>query len=148
MTSGRAKSYGTEGAPLIEPDREEVEHVESHGMGKAGTSTLPEASFNMINSIVGAGMIGIPFALSLSGMVTGVILLIVMGFFTDYSIQLLVRLSEITGCKSYPALCTHYGGLKAYYILLFAQFMFPFLGMCAYSIIVGQVYVAPSLPFS
>jgi amino acid permease len=59
-------------------------------------------------------MIGIPFALSLSGMITGIVLLIVMGFFTDYSIRLLVRLSEVTGCKSYPALCTYYGGLKAY----------------------------------
>jgi hypothetical protein len=58
-------------------------------------------------------MIGIPFALSLSGMITGIVLLIVMGFFTDYSIRLLVRLSEVTGCKSYPALCTYYGGLKA-----------------------------------
>ena len=52
--SGKAKSYGTEGAPLLKPDSEEVGHVESHGMGKAGTSTLPEASFNMINSIVRA----------------------------------------------------------------------------------------------
>mmetsp|Transcript_16313 Transcript_16313/g.42342 ORF Transcript_16313/g.42342 Transcript_16313/m.42342 type:complete len:424 (-) Transcript_16313:49-1320(-) len=107
---------------------------------KTGTSSLPEASFNMINSIVGAGMIGIPFALRLSGMIVGVILLVVMGFFTDYSIRLLVSLGERTGCKSYPALVMHYGGVKGYYVLLFAQFMFPFLGMCAYSIIVGQMY--------
>lgn len=85
-------------------------------------------------------MIGIPFAFRLSGMVIGVVMLIVMGFFTDYSIRLLVRLGEVSGCKTYPGLVMHYGGLKGYYILLFAQFMFPFLGMCAYSIIVGQMY--------
>lgn len=33
------------------------------GQQNAGSSTVPEASFNFINSIVGAGLIGIPFAL-------------------------------------------------------------------------------------
>jgi hypothetical protein len=50
-----AKSYGTDGGPLLKPGSAELgetKDAESHGMGKAGTSTMPEASFNMINSIV------------------------------------------------------------------------------------------------
>eukprot|EP00038_Savillea_parva_P003462 m.125993 g.125993 ORF g.125993 m.125993 type:complete len:445 (+) comp11180_c0_seq2:3434-4768(+) len=137
----KRQSYGTDSGPLLSPDSGEL-GGSSHGTVEKGTSSLPEASFNMINSIVGAGMIGIPFALSLAGFVVGIILLVVMGFFTDYSIRLLVRLGEQTDCKSYPALVLHYGGFKAYYTLLFAQFLFPFLGMCAYSIIVGEVYPA------
>eukprot|EP00037_Helgoeca_nana_P020864 m.208680 g.208680 ORF g.208680 m.208680 type:complete len:424 (-) comp25428_c0_seq1:219-1490(-) len=133
------KSYGTdEGKGLLV--KGDALDESSSTDAAAGRSSLPEASFNMINSIVGAGMIGIPFAFREAGMVMGVILLVVMGFFTDYSIRLLVRLGEVSGCKTYPSLVYHYGGRRGYFVLTFAQFMFPFLGMCAYSIIVGQVY--------
>ena len=45
-------------------------------------SDVAGACSNLVNSIVGAGIIGIPFALKESGLVAGVILLILVSYFT------------------------------------------------------------------
>lgn len=45
-------------------------------------SDIAGASSNLVNSIVGAGIIGIPFALRESGLVAGVILLLLVSYFT------------------------------------------------------------------
>ena len=43
---------------------------------KQGGSSVMEASFNFINSIVGAGLIGIPFAFNEAGLGMGLLLLV------------------------------------------------------------------------
>jgi sodium-coupled neutral amino acid transporter 11 len=45
-------------------------------------SGLGGAQSNLVNSIVGAGIIGIPFALKESGLVAGVLLLFLVSYFT------------------------------------------------------------------
>lgn len=54
-------------------------------------SSLPQASFNYINSIVGSGVIGIPYALHRAGFGLGLLLLIIVAVITDYSLILMVR---------------------------------------------------------
>jgi hypothetical protein len=56
-------------------------------------STIAGACSNLVNSIVGAGIIGIPFALQQSGLVSGVILLLLVGYFTDKSLKMMVDLA-------------------------------------------------------
>jgi amino acid permease len=64
--------------------------------GKTETlSSMPQASFNYINSIVGSGVIGIPYALHRAGFGLGLLLLILVAIITDYSLILMV--SEHTG---------------------------------------------------
>lgn len=53
-------------------------------------SSLPQASFNYINSIVGSGVIGIPYALHRAGFGLGLLLLIIVAIITDYSLILMV----------------------------------------------------------
>lgn len=57
-------------------------------------SQIRGACSNMVNSIVGAGIIGIPYALNESGLVAGVLLLILVSFFTDKSLRMLVELAH------------------------------------------------------
>jgi sodium-coupled neutral amino acid transporter 11 len=97
-----------------------------------GNSSVSEASFNFINSIVGAGLIGIPFALKEAGLGMGLILLVLMGWVTDYSITLLVRTGVENKRLAYGELVTHLLGSKGYVCLTFAQFFFPVCGMIAY----------------
>lgn len=85
-------------------------------------------------------MIGIPFAFKEAGLITGIFLMIMMGVLTDYSLRLLIHLSEVSGRSTYQNLVFYYAGRSGFIALSFAQFMFPFFGMCAYSIIVGQMY--------
>lgn len=48
---------------------------------------------NLVNSIVGAGIIAIPFALRESGLIPGVVLLIIVAYLTDKSLRMLVELA-------------------------------------------------------
>ncbi|XP_016120602.1 putative sodium-coupled neutral amino acid transporter 11, partial [Sinocyclocheilus grahami] len=51
-------------------------------MGKSGTSSISSASFNFINSIIGSGIIGLPYSLSQAGLPMGLLLLILVAFIT------------------------------------------------------------------
>lgn len=67
------------------------------GIGGDGTlgealSSLPQASFNYINSIVGSGVIGIPYAFHRAGFGLGLLLLILVAYITDYSLILMVSI--------------------------------------------------------
>lgn len=57
---------------------------------------MPQASFNYINSIVGSGVIGIPYALHRAGFGLGLFLLVVVAIITDYSLILMVSLNNYT----------------------------------------------------
>lgn len=58
---------------------------------KAG---MPFAVANFLNSIVGAGIIGMPYALYHCGMVTGLILLMYVGYLTDQSVRMIVEMGR------------------------------------------------------
>lgn len=53
-------------------------------------SSLPQAAFNYINSIVGSGVIGIPYAFHKAGFGLGLLLLVFVAVITDYSLILMV----------------------------------------------------------
>ena len=57
-------------------------------------SGLFGASSNLVNAIVGAGIIGIPYALKQSGIIAGVILLILVIILTEKSLRLIVGLAS------------------------------------------------------
>jgi sodium-coupled neutral amino acid transporter 11 len=57
-------------------------------------SKIGGACSNLVNSIVGAGIIGIPYALKESGLVAGVVLLVLASYFTDKSLRMLVELAH------------------------------------------------------
>ena len=57
-------------------------------------SPISGACSNLVNSIVGAGIIGIPYALKESGLLAGFILLIGVTYFTDKTLRILVELAH------------------------------------------------------
>jgi sodium-coupled neutral amino acid transporter 11 len=55
----------------------------------------------MANSIIGAGIIGLPFAISEAGFWTGTFLLIALAGVTDWTIRLIVLNAKLSGRDSY-----------------------------------------------
>ncbi|XP_057664123.1 putative sodium-coupled neutral amino acid transporter 11 [Diorhabda carinulata] len=102
------------------------------------TNTLPWASFNFINSILGSGVIGIPYALHESGFGFGILLLIFVAFVTDYSLILMVRSGHISGKFSYQGIMEAAFGRAGYIFLGILQFVYPFIAMVSYNIVVGD----------
>ncbi|XP_055619866.1 putative sodium-coupled neutral amino acid transporter 11 [Toxorhynchites rutilus septentrionalis] len=101
-------------------------------------SSLPQASFNYINSIVGSGVIGIPYAFHRAGFGLGLFLLIIVAVITDYSLILMVRCGHLSGRFSYPGVMEAAYGKGGYYLLSLLQFMYPFLAMISYNVVVGD----------
>ena len=75
----RSKSY-----PALQVSNVDQVHQKT---GVAG------AASNLVNSIVGAGIIGIPFAIDQAGFVAGVVLIIAVSIFTDKSLRMIVELA-------------------------------------------------------
>ncbi|XP_012229561.1 putative sodium-coupled neutral amino acid transporter 11 isoform X1 [Linepithema humile] len=101
-------------------------------------NSLPLASFNFINSIIGSGVIGIPYALHQAGFGLGIGLLILVAALTDYSLILMVRSGHICGEMSYQGLMRASFGRVGFYILTALQFIYPFIAMVSYNVVVGD----------
>ncbi|KAJ1980995.1 hypothetical protein H4R34_002246 [Dimargaris verticillata] len=105
----------------------------------------PEASasvlgsfFNMTNAIVGAGMIGLPFAFSEAGFFTGILLLLSLGYITDWTLRLLAYSTKLSGRNTYQELVCFCFGRLGFHLISFSQFVFAFGGMCAFNVIIGD----------
>jgi len=116
-----------------------------------GTSTmsLPKkksgifgASSNLVNSIVGAGIIGIPYALQQSGLVAGVLLLVLVAYLTDKSLRMIVELASFhpklknRGVMTYEDLMSYPFGKWGSYFVLFNMFILAYGAMVAYLLII------------
>ncbi|KAJ3120241.1 hypothetical protein HK098_004765 [Nowakowskiella sp. JEL0407] len=112
--------------------------IDDPNMGDSSRSGIWDATFNFTNSIVGAGIIGLPFALLEAGFVTGIILLFLLTFIVDYTVTLLVADGKLAGQKSYQRLVWHCFGNKGLIVISVFQFIFAYGAMCAYAVIVGD----------
>ncbi|CCM01461.1 uncharacterized protein FIBRA_03515 [Fibroporia radiculosa] len=93
---------------------------------------------NMANSILGAGIIGLPYAVRQAGFFTGIVLLVVLCAVTDWTIRLIVINAKLSGRNSYIEVMHHCFGSSGRAAVSFFQFAFAFGGMCAFGIIIGD----------
>ncbi|XP_007546642.1 putative sodium-coupled neutral amino acid transporter 11 [Poecilia formosa] len=100
--------------------------------------SMISASFNFINSIIGSGVIGLPYALNQAGLPFGLLLLMFVGFITDYSILLLIKGGNLSGSNSYQSLVRNTFGFPGFLILSALQFLYPFIAMISYNITIGD----------
>ncbi|CAB9517552.1 Putative sodium-coupled neutral amino acid transporter 11 [Seminavis robusta] len=97
---------------------------------------------NLINSIVGAGIIGIPYAFREAGLIVGLFLLVLVSYLTDKSLRIIIEAAryhpklKMVGVKTYEDLMQiPYG----YYGSLFVQvnmFILAYGAMVAYMLII------------
>jgi len=101
-------------------------------------SGLRSAFMNMANSIIGAGIIGQPYAFRQAGLLTGIILLLVLTVTVDWTIRLIVVNSKLSGSNSFQGTVEHCFGKTGLIAISIAQWAFAFGGMVAFGIIVGD----------
>ncbi|XP_050418554.1 putative sodium-coupled neutral amino acid transporter 11 isoform X1 [Patella vulgata] len=105
-------------------------------------------SFNFINSIIGSGVIGVPFALRQAGFGLGILLIIGVALITDYSIFLLIEGGRLSNTHSYQDMVLVAFGRPGFYILTVLQFLYPFIAMVSYNVIIGDTITKIALWFS
>jgi len=103
-----------------------------------GVSTIPQASFNFINSIVGAGIIGLPFAVKEAGFGLGLCLLVGCGLLTDFSVRILIQTSAKHKQYNYEEICQYTFGKFGFYLVSAFMWVFAFGAMIAYFVIIGD----------
>jgi sodium-coupled neutral amino acid transporter 11 len=111
---------------------------EDHLESARPRSGMRMAFMNMANSIIGAGIIGQPYALRQAGMVMGIILLVVLTVTVDWTIRLIVINSKLSGADSFQSTMQHCFGKSGLIAISVAQWAFAFGGMIAFCIIVGD----------
>ncbi|KAJ5787246.1 hypothetical protein N7457_002236 [Penicillium paradoxum] len=101
-------------------------------------SGMKMAFMNMANSIIGAGIIGQPYALRQAGMTMGILLLAALTITVDWTIRLIVINSKLSGADSFQATMQYCFGKSGLIAISVAQWAFAFGGMVAFCIIVGD----------
>lgn len=111
---------------------------EDHLPNARPTSNVRSAFMNMANSIIGAGIIGQPYAFRQAGLTMGIILLIALTITVDWTIRLIVINSKLSGADSFQTTVQHCLGHPGLVAISLAQWAFAFGGMVAFCVIVGD----------
>ncbi|XP_078006253.1 sodium-coupled neutral amino acid symporter 1 [Phascolarctos cinereus] len=88
-----------------------------------GTASLSLSIFNLSNSIVGSGILGLAYALANTGIILFLFLFILVSTLASYSINLMLACSEATGCLSFEKMGEKIYGLKGKYIIFGTTFL-------------------------
>ena len=107
-------------------------------MHEAPKADIPGVSINMLNSVLGAGVIGVAFAFRLVGYPLGIILTLLLAFLAGWTMKLLVRCGEMTNRFRYPLLMDYVLGYKGFILSTVLQFAMAYGGLCAFYVIVGD----------
>lgn len=105
-------------------------------------SSILGASSNLVNSIVGAGIIGIPFALRMSGLWAGTFLLLLVAIMTDKSLRLLIEQAYFhpklrnLNVRTYEELASYPFGTLGSGFVLSGMFVMAYGAMVAYLLII------------
>jgi len=78
----------------------EAEEGQAQELG-TGTGSIASTAFNFVNTIVGSGIIGLPFAIQEAGLFLGLIELVLFAVMTHYSVHILVKCGKAIGCDDY-----------------------------------------------
>jgi sodium-coupled neutral amino acid transporter 11 len=101
-------------------------------------SGLSSAFMNMANSIIGAGIIGQPYAFRQAGLISGIVLLVGLTVVVDWTIRLIVVNSKLSGSSSFQGTVEKCFGKTGLIAISLAQWVFAFGGMVAFGVIVGD----------
>ncbi|CDO56968.1 similar to Saccharomyces cerevisiae YEL064C AVT2 Putative transporter [Geotrichum candidum] len=105
---------------------------------ESGKSDMKMAFMNMANSIIGAGIIGQPYAVRQSGLIGGIILLLVLTVVIDWTIRLMVVNAKISGTDTFQATVSKCYGKVGLITISVAQGAFAFGGSMAFCVIIGD----------
>ncbi|OAF70087.1 hypothetical protein A3Q56_02147 [Intoshia linei] len=101
-------------------------------------SSTFESVFILMTSIVGSGVLAMPYSLRISGPIYGIFLMIFSAIATSYSLYILIKTSESVKTNSYQELTETAYGKVGFVVISILQFCMPLIAMCSYNVIIGD----------
>ncbi|KAK0704950.1 transmembrane amino acid transporter [Lasiosphaeris hirsuta] len=140
LTGIEAPSVALANTGWTGPGRGGDEEVEAWAAAERARpkSGMKMAFMNMANSIIGAGIIGQPYAFRQAGLLAGMVLLVVLTAVVDWTICLIVVNSKLSGASSFQGTVEKCFGRTGLIAISVAQWAFAFGGMVAFGVIVGD----------
>ncbi|KAI9364588.1 transmembrane amino acid transporter protein-domain-containing protein [Pilaira anomala] len=134
-------SYGAT-EPLIHQDaifltESERDLLQSDRPGYGSRSKI-ESAFNLVNSTVGAGIIGLPFAIYLAGFWTAIGLSIFVALISQLGLHMLVVSGQRAGAYKYAVLMEYVLGKTGFYFLNFLILVQASGACVSYFILIGD----------
>ncbi|KAL9555031.1 hypothetical protein MBANPS3_002541 [Mucor bainieri] len=103
-----------------------------------GSRTRIEVAFNLVNATVGAGIIGLPFAIAHAGFFTGIFASIIVAVLAQMGLYMLVVAGQRVGSYKYALLVEHLLGRPGYHFLNFMICVQAGGGAVSYFILLGD----------
>ncbi|KAJ2352213.1 hypothetical protein GGH92_001388, partial [Coemansia sp. RSA 2673] len=128
------ETIGTHGHDKAEPVAETRSGI---GVGGGGASML-SSFFNLTNAIVGAGVIGLPYAMRQAGFVVGLAMVIILALLVDWTLRVLAVNSKLSGRQTYQDMVEYCFGRWGLLASSFFQGAMAGGGMASFIVIVGD----------
>jgi Transmembrane amino acid transporter protein len=103
-------------------------------------STVLGCSANLINAIVGSGIVGLPFAIQQAGFVAGIGLVILCAILTEKSLRLLVETAKHVHVPSYETVAEAAFGRVGFLFVAINMFINAYGAMLSYLMIVKDSF--------
>ncbi|EFJ33873.1 hypothetical protein SELMODRAFT_230448 [Selaginella moellendorffii] len=131
----------TESSPLLPKRRDEEEEEEEEEGFEVGISgaSAPSAVFNLLTTIVGAGIMALPATQKELGIFLGMITIVFVGILTDASLEILLRFSKAANSLSYSSLMADAFGITGRTLLQLSIIVNNVGLLIVYMIIIGDV---------
>lgn len=99
----------------------------------------PRASvINMVNNVIGAGLLSMPWAFRQSSIVTGLLTLLVIGVLNIFSLLLLARSCDLSGSFSYKEMGSLAYGRRAGLIIQWTVALYTVMSCISYVVLIGD----------
>lgn len=136
----QGSSEVSEGVPEEEFEIESpsLDYEEQSSFPGGGNSNLNMAFMNMTNSILGAGIIGQPFAFRNSGLVGGIVVMFLLAWLIDWTLRLIVINANMSRTRSYQDTVNYCFGKYGKILLLVSISSFAYGGCMAFCVIIGD----------
>jgi solute carrier family 38 (sodium-coupled neutral amino acid transporter), member 11 len=96
---------------------------------------LSGTAANLINAIVGCGIVGIPYAIRQSGLVSGILLILLCAKLTQVSLNILIETAKHVHVATYETLCEAAFGTHGFYFVTINMFF------CAYGVMISYLMI-------
>eukprot|EP00815_Leptocylindrus_aporus_P011343 CAMPEP_0116075854 /NCGR_PEP_ID=MMETSP0322-20121206/16882_1 /TAXON_ID=163516 /ORGANISM="Leptocylindrus danicus var. apora, Strain B651" /LENGTH=610 /DNA_ID=CAMNT_0003565991 /DNA_START=100 /DNA_END=1932 /DNA_ORIENTATION=+ len=129
-------------SPFFEPSTKRPKQVSSlntssgEDADEENKSSIPEASANLINAIVGAGIVGIPYAIREAGLVVGIFLTILTALLTEKSLRILIETAKFMKVPSYETIAEVSFSRSGFVFVSVNMFILSYGAMVSYLIVI------------
>lgn len=120
-----------------------TQHLRKKKTGEAeNKSTIAGCTANVINAVVGAGIVGLPYAVQQTGFVAGIVLILFCGIMTEKSLRLLVETAKHAHVPSYETVAEAAFGRFGFLFVAINMFIMSYGAMLSYLMVVKDTFSA------